>query len=328
MRIDRGFALAAGLMAAAAAMAVTAMLACQEEDATAPVPCSIGPVADTGLAAREALKQQYLFGNVGIGLSAPTSWMNDTRSGHGCQWRWLAQYFSGGVAHGDDPDHHGWDEVFQRPWNQWVNPDSIPGMWGRQRIEDAINSGYMPWITMYNLSQSAPANYQPGPPEAVATNIRVASTMRAYFEQFKLFFQIAAEYREHPIVVHVEPDEWGHMLLTVSGTMLDPEAVSVRVGSTGMPEICDLPDNVVGYARAIRRLRDMYPPTNALLCVSPSRGARTTVSRPRTGTTCLSSAGWTAGTLRCARPAALTSGGKTWRHPIRTTQVWQAGSIG
>jgi hypothetical protein len=206
----------------------------------------------------------------GIGLSAPTTWMNDTRTTHGCRWRWLAQYFSGGVGHGNDPNHHGWDEVFLRPWNQWVNPDTIAGMWGRQRIQDAIDNGYMPWITMYNLSQSAPANYQPDPPTAVATNIRVASTMKAYFEQFKLCFQIIAEYPTHPVVVHVEPDEWGHMLLTVSGTTLDPEAVSVSVGSCGMPEICDLPDNVVGYARAIRRLRDKYAPANALLCVSPS----------------------------------------------------------
>ncbi len=243
------------------------------DDTTAnadPAPCSAGPVADTCASVRQAYAQNLLFSEFSIGVTAPTDWMNETRANHGCRWRWLAQYFCGGVAHGEDDAHHGWEEIFQRPWNQWVNPDSIPGMWGRLRIEDAIDNGFMPWITMYNLSQSAPALYSPGPAQAAPYNAKIPSTMRAYFEQFKLLFQIVAEYPTQPIVVHVEPDEWGHLLISVTGETLDPEAVYVSVGSCGMPEVCDLPNNVVGYARAIRRLRDTYAPCNALLCVSPS----------------------------------------------------------
>ncbi len=94
--------------------------------------------------------------------------------------------------------------------------------------------------------------------------------MLAYFQQFKLLMQIVAEFPDYPFVIHVEPDEWGHMLISVPGDDLDPEAVLVHVGGTGMDEIKNLPDNVVGYVKALKLLRDLYAPDNALLCVSPS----------------------------------------------------------
>ena len=58
-----------------------------------------------------------------------------------------------------------------------------------------------------------PADYQPKAPQATARNMRITETMRAYWEQAKLLMEICGEYAPHPIVVHVEPDEWGHMLL-------------------------------------------------------------------------------------------------------------------
>lgn len=241
-----------------------------ETPADAPTDVDIeGDVVDPGVAARQAILDTLLE-ELNFGVSAPSEWMNETRDGHGTRWRWKAQYFSGGSNHPDEIENRGWHDVFLRPWNEWVNPDRIPGMWGRLRIEDAIENGYMPWITSYNISQSYPALYQPNPPEAVATNIVLADTMLAYFEQLKLLFQICAEYPDTPMVVHMEPDEIGHMLLTVDGDTLGPEAVFVQVGGTGMGEIADLPDNVVGYAMAVKRLRDMYSPMNVLLTVSPS----------------------------------------------------------
>ena len=226
-----------------------------------------GSGGDDGKAAREAIIEELLLQELNFGVTAPTEWMNETRDGHGTRWKWRAQYFSGGANH---PDGGGWHDVFYKPRNEWENPDNIPGMWGRKWIDATIAEGYLPWITTYNIGQSYPALYQPNAPEAVATNIVLSDTMLAYFEQFKLLMEICAEYPDQPIVVHLEPDELGHMLLTADGDTLDPEAVLVQVGSTGMAEIADLPDNVTGYVRAIKRLRDQIAPYNVLLVVSPS----------------------------------------------------------
>ncbi|MBW2528726.1 MAG: hypothetical protein JRI23_31415 [Deltaproteobacteria bacterium] len=229
-----------------------------------------GGGGDSAKAVREQIIDELLGQELNFGVSAPPEWMNETRDDHGTRWKWRAQYFSGGSNHPDSSTNRGWHDVFLRPYNEWENPDQIPGMWGRKWIEATIAAGYMPWITTYNIGQSHPANYQPNAPEAVATNIVLADTMLAYFEQFKLLMEICAEYPEQPMVVHVEPDELGHMLLTVDGDTLDPEAVFVQVGGTGMAELADLPDNVVGYAQAMKRLRDLYAPYNVLLTVSPS----------------------------------------------------------
>lgn len=226
---------------------------------------------DTGKAQRQSLMQKYFLNEFTISITAPTHWMNETRDENGCRWQWRAQYFCGGVAHNpSDSEHYGWEEIFQRPWNQWVNPDSIPGMWGRRHIQETLDSGYLQWITTYNIGQSYPAHYQPNPFDAVKINIQVKETMLAYYHQFKLLMQIVAEFPNYPFVIHVEPDELGHMLISIPGDDLDPEAVLIYAGGTGMEEIKDLPDNVIGYTKALKRLRDLYAPNNALLCVSPS----------------------------------------------------------
>ena len=164
-----------------------------------------GSGGDSAKAIRDAIIEELLLQELNFGVSAPPEWMNETRDGDGTRWRWRAQYFSGGANHPDESDHRGWHDVFYRPYNEWENPDNIPGMWGRKWIEATIDAGYMPWITSYNIGQSYPALYQPGAAEAVATNIVLADTMRAYFEQFKLLMQICAEYPSQPMVVHLEP---------------------------------------------------------------------------------------------------------------------------
>ncbi len=206
-----------------------------------------------------------------INVKATTSWMNETRDNNGCRWQWRPQYFCGGVAHElTDMEHQGWEEIFLRPYNKWVNPDSIPGMWGRRHIQETLDSGYLQWITTYNIGQSYPAHYQPNTQEAVLTNIKVKETMLAYYKQFKLLMQIVAEFPDYPFVIHVEPDELGHMMISAPGDTLDPEAIFIYAGGTGLEELQGLPDNIIGYVKAIKILRDLYAPNNALLCVSPS----------------------------------------------------------
>ena len=70
-----------------------------------------------------------------------------------------------------------------------------------------------------------------------------------------------------PVVVQLEPDEWGHMLIPAG---MDPAKVDVKIGSCGMEELKGLPDNLFGYAAALEKLRDTYAPKNVLLGCNPS----------------------------------------------------------
>ena len=63
-------------------------------------------------------------------------------------------------------------------------------------------------------------------------------------------------------MLHVEPDAWGYAQRSAAGD--DARSVPAQVGSSGLPELAGLPDNVAGFAAAIVRLRDRYAP-NVLL---------------------------------------------------------------
>lgn len=207
-------------------------------------------IADPGRDVRRRIMRERILDHFNLGVQAPVAWMNETRDKHGAKWDFSVAYLPGGSNKPNTKDRRGW---------------FAGGMQGY------INSGYVPWVTWYNLSQSLPANYEPNPPTATQRNMRIPATMRAYFEDFKGFMQICAKYKPHPICVQIEPDEWGHMLLsTIKDRMMYPEKVDVKVGSTGMPELKDLPDNLIGYAKALKRLRDMYAPYNVMLGVNPS----------------------------------------------------------
>jgi len=220
---------------------------------------------DANAAARKKLLQDRLMNHFVFGVDAPLEWLNETRDKNGAKWDARVAYLSGGAA------KDSWDTVFLNPWNKWVNPDKRRGVYADNFIKDSDANGYIAWITFYNLAQSAPALYKPGPAQATPANAKVKETMKAYFEQVKLIMQLADKYKPAPVVIQFEPDEWGHLLLGgAKGKNLDPETVDIKVGTCGMDEIKDLPDNLVGYAKAIKRLRDKYAPTNALLGCNPS----------------------------------------------------------
>jgi hypothetical protein len=217
---------------------------------------------DPGREVRRKLLREQVLDHFMLGIEAPIEWMNETRDKNGAKWDARIQYFSGGAA------KNSWDTVFLEPWNKYVNPNKERGTWGEKMfIKPTVENGYMPWITFYNLAQSYPADYKPGPAQATPANAKVPATMKAYFEQFKLLMQLCDKHKPKPIVVQIEPDEWGHLL--ISGKM-DPAGVDVKVGSCGMPELKDLPDNLIGYAHALKRLRDLYAPMNVLLACNPS----------------------------------------------------------
>ena len=86
--------------------------------------------------------------------------------------------------------------------------------------------------------------------------------MREYFSNLTLFFQRAGAFPDRPVVLHVEPDMWGYLQQRSSGD--NAATVPVKVASTGLPELAGLPDNLVGFARALDVLRDTYGPNVTL----------------------------------------------------------------
>jgi hypothetical protein len=152
------------------------------------------------------------------------------------------QYLAGGVNTGNG-------------WAHW-NPD---GAFVTGYIQDSIAHGMTPVFTYYQLYQSSPGNGS-GEAEGLARNLGDAATMRAYYDDLRLFFQRAGAFREH-VVLHIEPDLWGFMQQRARGD--DAATVPVRVGSSGAADVEGL-DNAWGFARAIVRLRNTYAP-NVLL---------------------------------------------------------------
>ncbi len=156
------------------------------------------------------------------------------------------QYLAGGVNTGNG-------------WATW-NPD---GGFVTNYIRESDRQGMVPVFTYYMLTQSAPGlGHGPSEAAAVHTNTANADTMRAYFQDVRLFFQRAAAVKDRTVVLHVEPDLWG--FLHQRGKTDDAAGIPVIVGGTGLPDLADLPDNLSGFARAVVRLRDREGP-NVLL---------------------------------------------------------------
>ena len=207
--------------------------------------------ADPGRAARQKILRERFLDHFVIGVEAPLEWIIETRRKHGARWDLKGGYLSGSAKPGETGD------------DQWFFKYGMV----ERTLRQAHEANVVIFWTWYCLANSYPAFYKPGPAKATPVNMKVPETMRSYFEIFKRLVKTCAKYPDQPVVLQIEPDEWGHMLLTAG---MDPEKVDVKVGSTGMPEIEDLPDNLIGYAKALKRLRDMYAPNNVLLCANPS----------------------------------------------------------
>jgi hypothetical protein len=137
-------------------------------------------------------------------------------------------------------------------WANWnANGDFV-----RYYIQDSAANGITPVFTYYMIYQSAPGNTQ-GETNGVYNNLQNTSTMTAYFNDLKLFFQKAGQ-TGAVTVLHVEPDMWGY--LEQRSTNDNASSVPAKVSSTGLSELAGLPDNVAGLAQGIKKLRDTYSP--------------------------------------------------------------------
>jgi hypothetical protein len=148
------------------------------------------------------------------------------------------QYLAGGVNTGG-----GW-----ATWN--ANGDFV-----KYYVQDSVANSVTPVFTYYEILQSLPGVNQGGD-AGILGNLNNSTTMSAYFNDLKLFFQKAAG--PNLVVLHVEPDMWGTVQQHSSSD--NATTVPAQVANAGLPELAGLPNNMAGFAQAIVKLRDQYAP--------------------------------------------------------------------
>ena len=150
------------------------------------------------------------------------------------------QYLAGGVNTG----------------NGWANWNSN-GAFATYYIQDSVANNITPVFTYYMIRQSNPGASM-GESQGVLANLQNTSTMNAYWNDLKLFFQKAGAFPNNMVVLQVEPDMWGYVQQAASGD--NATSVSASVASSGMSELSGLPNNMSGFAKAVVKLRDLYAP--------------------------------------------------------------------
>lgn len=192
------------------------------------------PLSASSLTLGKSLLGQ-LPSHMGLGAKADRrgdlEWMDET----GAPFDYRYGYLAGGVNTGTS-------------WAEWSSP---PGDYAYRFMTSSRERGYMPVLTYYQIVQSAPNNGQEPP----YNNLLDPSTMQAYFEDWLLLMETAAEFGE-PVIVHHEPDLWGY--LQRKGD--DPASARVAVGSSGVPEVAGMEDNARGLAQALVKFRNERAP--------------------------------------------------------------------
>lgn len=102
------------------------------------------------------------------------------------------QYLAGGVNTGQG-------------WTTW-NPD---GSFVTSYIQESVSNSIIPVFTYYQIRQSKPGSDQ-AEDKGVVGNLQKTETMKAYWNDLKLFFQKAGAFPQNMVVLHVEPDMWGY----------------------------------------------------------------------------------------------------------------------
>jgi hypothetical protein len=114
---------------------------------------------DAARAARQRILREALLDHFVVGVDASREWHAEVRQQNGARFDFWNSYMSGGVGHGE-------------PW--FFKYSNFPEV----RANDCRALGLGAWYTWYMLSQSAPADYKPGPAQAAPVNARVAATMK------------------------------------------------------------------------------------------------------------------------------------------------------
>jgi hypothetical protein len=166
-------------------------------------------------------------------------------TGSGVPWGMRYQYLSAGVNTGD-----GW-----ATWNR-------NGEFATNYINESRAANTIPVFIYYQILQSAPAYDEFG-------NLNNPSTMRAYFDDFKLLM-IKCGAAGGTIWVDLEPDLTGTMQQHETNTADNAALQPASVTASGHPDVQGYPDSFRGVYQALVHLRDLYAPNVSLgLDVSP-----------------------------------------------------------
>ena len=137
-------------------------------------------------------------------------------------------------------------------WADWESPR---GQYLTRFLEDSRSNGLAPVLSYYQIVQSNPNGYQEPP----YGNVQNASTMRAYFADWRLALERAAAFGG-PVIFHHEPDLWGYF----QQQSTDPTRSPVAVASSGSPDVAGFENNARGFAQAIVSMRNRIAPNVTL----------------------------------------------------------------
>ena len=143
-------------------------------------------------------------------------------------------------------------------WATWNSGGTFVDMY----VRESAHAHVTPVFSYYMIRQSLPGSNDSDEPHAVLSNLTNPSTMRAWFDDVKLFMQRAGRFLKTKVVLQVEPDMWGYGEHAAHGD--DASTVPVSVASSGSPDAAGLPNNLSGLARAVVRLRGRLAPNVVL----------------------------------------------------------------
>ncbi len=163
------------------------------------------------------------------------------------------QYLSGGAGTG---------------WTNWNNNGDFVKFY----IQDSINRDTTPIFTYYMLCHSghggpSNGNHPCYSQEQIAfrDNLADSSLMNSYWADLKIFFEKAALFPNETVILHVEPDMWGHIQQLTPGNDATQYGHPVRVGGSGFADLAGIPDTPQGFADGLYRLRDVTGAQNVLI---------------------------------------------------------------
>jgi hypothetical protein len=205
----------------------------------------------------EAMSREVLrkFGKthfmLGIMSGLGENWIEDTR-GQGARFDLRYQHLSQG-------------------WTRWNAGGGFIPLY----LKESDRLGVSTVFSYYALIQASPGKESgKAPAGAIAINCVNKDTMKKYFSDLTLFMKKSGEYGK-PLILHVEPEVWGHFLSAPEFSPHKLDEIHVAVKSTGLPEFEGLDDTLVSFGRAFGLLRDRYAPNVLLAWHASRRGDRT-----------------------------------------------------
>jgi hypothetical protein len=184
------------------------------------------------------------------------------------------------------PGDYAWQKQSGLPWaarytyltggantaNNWTNWNSPAGQYATYYLNDSAASNCLPVFTYYQILAANPRSYDETLP-SYAVKFQDMACMKAYYADFKLLMDKCRAFNR-PVVIHVEPDTWGYMMMT----KISPAQYPVRVATSGHPDAVGLANNAVGFSQMLVRLRDRYAPKVVLALHASAWSAGTDVT--------------------------------------------------